>query len=61
MSLLELFEGKISLDDIKKTPLPELYKLRDAKLKILKEKQELQRKMEEKQKAQSKKLSSKKK
>jgi hypothetical protein len=51
ISLLELFEGKVSLQDMKTLSLPELYKLRDAKLKLIKEKQELQRKMEEKQKA----------
>jgi len=61
MSLLELFEGKIDLDTLKKLSLPEIYKLRDAKLKFIKEKQEIQKKMEEEHKKALKEKKSKKK
>ena len=56
MSLLELFEGKITLEALQKMDLPKIYQLRDAKLQIIQEKQKLQKKMEEQAKRDSKKM-----
>lgn len=46
MSILELFEGKIFLEDILNLEIPFVYELIDAKDKLIKEKEKIRREQE---------------
>ena len=50
ISLLELFEGRVSLSEMFVTPLNFLYSLRDSKIELVREKQKVQAEYERKAK-----------
>lgn len=50
---MELFEGKVSLHELVEMDIPMIYDLRDAKIRLIEEKQKLQKKMEEQAKSQA--------